>query len=864
MAVAYCAAYLGYLAAAVAARADDLPAAGVPRSLAEARRQAIASLAYELHASIPADRGAPITGRNRVRVRMHEIAGPLVLDFDAPPDAVTGLVVNGVPRTPVTGNGHLLVPREHLVAGDNVVDVSFVWGNGALNRSDDFLYTLFVPARAHRAFPCFDQPDLKARLSLTLDVPPEWKAVANGAETGRAVDGDRARLTFAETAPLPTYLMAFAAGRFDVAAGERNGRTIRVFHRETDAAKLARDLPVVFDLHGQALEWLERYTGVPYPWGKFDAFLAPAFQFGGMEHAGAIFYNAPSLLLDESASQAQLLARASLVAHETAHMWFGDLVTMRWFDDVWMKEVFANFFAAKIVNPAFPEIDHALRFLLAHYPAAYEVDRTAGTHPIRQPLDNLDEAGTLYGAIIYQKAPVVMRQLERMVGEDAFRDGLREYLKTYAFGNASWPDLIALLDPRTPTDLAAWSHVWVEEPGRPVIETRLATDGGGRLERLVLQQSDPAGRGRAWPQALEVTVAAEGATTTTPVAMAGPAVTLDNARGLTGVRFVLPTGGGLGYGLFALDAGSRSALLAGAQEIPDALTRGSALVTLWELFEHGDVSPGDWMALTLRLLARENDEQLVARELGYAHTVFWRFLDADARARLADRLETLVRQRLDSSASRTAKAAWFQGLTRVATTSATLAWLQQVWRREATIEGLPLAEPDEITLAQELAVRGVDGWASMLDVQEARITNPDRKQRFAFVRPALDADPAVRDRFFAGLSDVANRRREPWVLEALGYLHHPVRAERAERYVQPSLELLEEIRRTGDIFFPRRWLDATLSGHRSRAVAETVHGFLAARPAYPPRLRRIVLQVADELYLAAGTPEYRKAAAPAR
>ena len=148
-----------------------------------------------------------------------------------------------------------------------------------------------------------------------------------------------------------------------------------------------------------------------------------------MEHAGKILYNASGLLLDESATQNQLLGRASVIAHETAHMWFGDLVTMRWFNDVWMKEVFANFMAAKIVNPSFPTVNHELRFLLSNYPAAYEVDRTAGANPIRQPLDNLHEAGSLYGAIIYQKAPVVMRHLEALLGDETFRDGLREYLK---------------------------------------------------------------------------------------------------------------------------------------------------------------------------------------------------------------------------------------------------------------------------------------------------------------------------------------------------------------------------------------------------------------------------------------------------
>jgi len=144
---------------------------------------------------------------------------------------------------------------------------------------------------------------------------------------------------------------------------------------------------------------------------------------------------------------------------------------MRWFNDVWMKEVFANFMAAKIVNPSFPDVNHPLRFLLSNYPSAYQVDRTAGANPIRQTLANLTEAGQLYGAIIYQKAPIVMRQLELILGETTFRDGLREYLKRYAFGNATWTDLIRVLDARTPVNLAAWSHAWVEERGRPAFIT---------------------------------------------------------------------------------------------------------------------------------------------------------------------------------------------------------------------------------------------------------------------------------------------------------------------------------------------------------------------------------------------------------
>src|SRR4051812_36543454 len=164
-----------------------------------------------------------------------------------------------------------------------------------------------------------------------------------------------------------------------------------------------------------------------------------------------------------------------------------------------MKEVFANFMAAKIVNPAFPNVNHDLRFLVSHYPSAYAVDRTAGTHPIRQELTNLDEAGSLYGNIIYDKAPIVMRQLELLVGPDKLQDGLRAYLKEYQFGNASWLDLIKILNNRAPLDLTSWSHAWVEEAGRPAVRTSI--DGG----RITFVQSDiQPDRSLRWIEQMEV------------------------------------------------------------------------------------------------------------------------------------------------------------------------------------------------------------------------------------------------------------------------------------------------------------------------------------------------------------------------
>jgi aminopeptidase N len=183
----------------------------------------------------------------------------------------------------------------------------------------------------------------------------------------------------------------------------------------------------------------------------------------------------------------------------------------------------------------------------------------------------------------------------------------------------------------------------------------------------------------------------------------------------------------------------------------------------------------------------------------------------------------------------------------VALTRESLEWVERVWRRQERIEGLTLAETDEIDMALNLAVRDVPGAQQILAEQRDRTQNPDRKARFAFVMPALSSDPAVRQQAFARFRSVANRGHEPWVLESLRYLNHPLRQPQSEDFVRPALELLPEIRRTGDIFFPKRWMDATLSSYRSPAVAASVRQYLAAHPNLPQRLRWVVLSSADDL-----------------
>ena len=826
------------------------PEPGVALSLAIERARVIRDLRYELGFDLPSSAEAPVTGHVTIRFGLADRI-PVALDFTPGREALTSVRVGGRRSSYRAIEDHLIIPADELVVGENVVDIAFRAGDAALNRNPDFLYTLFVPARAHLTFPCFDQPDLKAKFSLTLTMPSDWQAAANGAEASRQPSGDRVTVTYAETAPIPTYLFAFAAGRFQVDTAERQGRSFRMFHRETDAAKVARNRDAVFDLHAQALRWLEDYTALPYAFGKFDFVLIPSFQFSGMEHPGAVFYNAGSILLDESATEAQFLNRASTISHETSHMWFGDLVTMRWFDDVWMKEVFANFMAAKIVNPSFPNVNHDLRFLVAHYPAAYAVDRTEGTHPIRQPLENLSEAGSLYGAIIYQKAPIAMRQLEQLVGADAFRDSMRAYLAQYRFGNATWLDLVRILDDRTEQDVTAWSKAWIEEEGRPQIQTGLGFEADRTVSRLVFTQTDlHPGRSLKWPQRMKVLIGTASGVRTIDVDMSGPSVAVPEAKGAADVRFVLPTGGGLAYGGFVLDAWTRRYLLDNVGTISDPVTRGAAWIALWEEMLEELLSPSRFIDAVLKALPGETVQQNAQLMVGYLGQAYWRFLTPESRLKIAPRVEDTLRKRLDAASVASAKAVYFNGFRSMALTPAGVDYLDRVWARKVRIAGLPFAEADEATMALELAVRSVPNAAAMLDEQRHRFTNPDRKARFEYVIPAVSDDPDIRLAFFNRLSDVANRRHEPWVIEGLSYLHHPLRAAASASLVRPSLDLLPEIQRTGDIFLPKNWTDATLSGHNSAEVAGAVRVFLTARPDFPLRLRRIVLQSADDVFRA--------------
>jgi len=810
----------------------NVPDHGVSLDLNNHRKSVLSDISYQLQLEIPPSKTESIAGSIKIRFNLASDEAPLVIDFNT--DSSHVLAVHAgetvIPYSFV--NEHLIVAQQDLSKGINEIEIKFVAGDLSLNRNDNYLYTLFVPDRASTCFPLFDQPDLKATYKVTLVTPAGWEAVSNGVLTEKMDKSDKSIYRFEETKPISSYLFAFAAGKFFKTSREVNGRTMTMYYRETDSVKVKNNLNEVFDLHGKSLTWLEDYTSIKYPFDKFDFVLIPSFQYGGMEHPGSVFYNESSLFLDEKASVNRKMGRASLIAHETAHMWFGDLVTMDWFNDVWMKEVFANFMAAKIVQPSFPDIDHNLRFLLAHYPSAYEVDRSDGANPILQPLVNLKNAGTLYGAIIYQKAPVVMRHLERKIGQDMMRESLGAYLIKYSYSNARWDDLVSIIDARSESEgeIESWSNVWVKTPGMP--EYELTIDG------MVRQKTDTVSN-RIWQQSLKIHRKDQGDTTISINSTDEVPLKITSQFNFLNVD-------GFGYGYFKMDSQTKEEFLSRPFALQDPVFRASMWINCWESMVRADgPAPDAFIRYILIALETEDNPLIIDFLMGNLQTTWWTFLPDHNRSLLQHEAERVLWKLVQATADAGKKNSYFRTYRNLAGSDEGLAMLESIWRDQVKIKDLVLSEEDKIAMACELALKMPQKQEEILTRQLDNTKNPDRKESLLFVMPALSDKREVRDAFFESLKQEKNREHEPWVLEALNYLHHPLRAESSVSYLLPSLELLQEVQLTGDIFFPQRWLHSTFNGHSTRQALDIVDVFLKEHPDYPPYLKNKILQATD-------------------
>ncbi len=821
---------------------------GVSQKLAVLRAKELSDVTYRLQFRLPVDKKVLVSGKATISFEYHPLpsSDSLYLDFQgrqlAPYCLVNGkkryLIENKEINNHVVDywhwhDEHVAIPRSWLVEGKNTIELEFFSGDTPLNRHDDYLYTLFVPDHARAAFPCFDQPDLKARFSLELVLPADWKAISTGSivTDSLTASGNKRYLRFAETRPLPTYLFSFTAGNFQQKTAERDGRMLTCLYRETDSAKVAQ-LDEVMDEVALSLRWMENYTGISYPFEKYGFVMIPSYQFGGMEHPGAIQYNDRTVFLGKNPTLDDRLHRLELLAHETAHMWFGDMVTMRWFNDVWTKEVFANYMASKIAKEQFPKVNHDLNFLKSYQIPALSTDRTEGTHPIQQPLENLNVAGLLYGNIIYDKSPVMMRKLEEQMGSDAFRKGLQTYLHTFAYGNATWDGLIDILDQTNPAaHLKQFSEVWVKQKGMPTITMEEEGD------QIIFRQHDKYGRGIYWPQSFQIGSVVKGRLRVATVNMQDSVVTLSKRMlqkrwGVYPVNLI-PNVDGKGYGRFVYNQIPR---WTGLPEV----NRLAVLMTLYENYWMKNVDDEALFQSMYRGLIREKNPLVASACSGYLSTIV-RNMEKEKRQQHESQLFALSRTHVMPAVRQLLlKRLYGSAISREVVDS-----LYQIWKNQS--EPL-LNERDYMAMSYHLAIMLPEQWKDIVDMQSARLTSDDRRKEYQFISRACNPDTAVQDALFEELKQKENRRTEPWAATLLTLLNDETREPHNNKYVLPGLEMLQEVQRTGDIFFPGYWVNALLGGHRSAEAKASVESFVAAHPDYPQKLKNKLLEAAFGMF----------------
>lgn len=818
---------------------------GVSEKLAIYRKPILSGINYNIKLQIPAQKQQHVNASETITVTVSNSQQPLQIDFKERRGLIQSVSVNEKEIPVVFKNEHIIVDSKFLKTGINAVSIIFTAGDLSLNRNEDFLYTLLVPDRARTVFPCFDQPDLKATFNLSLTIPKQWQALSNAPLLDSTVAGENKTFHFAQSDTISTYLFSFVAGNFTRTSKDVNSRTMNFYHRETDTNKIAFSTDSIFRIHGDALKFLEDYTHISYPFKKFDFVALPGFQYGGMEHVGAIDYKASSLFLDSGATKDRENARANLIAHETSHIWFGDLVTMQWFNDVWMKEVFANFIADKVGQVSQANNNYELKFLIDHFPAAYGVDRTLGANPIRQQLSNLQEAGNLYGNIIYHKAPVMMRQLERLMGKEAFRDGLREYLAKYKFHNATWPDLISIFIKHTEADLDTWNKVWVNESGRPVIQYKLEQNNS-IISSLSISQKGEHRPEYLLPQFFEIALVYDDTVEEYTVHIDHQQMKLEAAAGKPVPNYILFNSSGQGYGLFPGDKN----MLPFVTALKSPVMRASAYINLYEnMLSAKEVTPAQLLDLHESILPKEPEELNLRLITNHINDIYWRFILPSKRISIAASLEKKLWQAMQADTIANKKKVLFKTFQSIALTRVAEDTLFRVWKDQKPPAGVKLTEEDYTSLALSLAVKDYP-VPGILQQQLSRIKNIDRRNRLQFLMPALSSDVAVRDAFFASLKKEKNREKEAWVTTALDYLHHPVRASTSKKYLKQSLDLLQEIQLTGDIFFPSAWLQSTFGYYQTTEAANVVRDFLKTHPGYNEKLKAKILQATDILFRA--------------
>jgi len=604
-----------------------------------------------------------------------------------------------------------------------------------------YLHTQFEPFDAHRVFACFDQPDLKAEYTLVVVAPAEWTVVSNMPSTR---DGNT--WTFAPTPKLSTYLVAVVAGPYEVVTGEHNGIPLGLFCRASLRQYLDPD--ELFELTRQGLDFFNAEFQYPYPFPKYDQLFVPEFNFGAMENPGCVTFN-EYMVFRSRVTEAAREGRANTLLHEMAHMWFGDLVTMRWWDDLWLNESFATYMASHSSAGATRFQNAWVRFASGIKANAVSQDQLPSTHPISADIVDTDAVRLHFDGITYSKGASVLKQLVAWVGHEAFTTGVRNYFDEHQWDNAELARFLKALEQASGRDLATWSKEWLETAGVNTLRASFELDGEGRYSSFaVLQEARP---GHPTLRSHRIAIGLydlgeEGLVRRRRLELdvVGTATEVAELAGEVQPDLLLLNDDDLTYAKVRLDERSLDTAAGYLGRIVDPLARTMVWAAAWDMVRDAELPTRRYLDLVLAHAPGEEDDSTLQRLLGQARAAIDAYGDPSNRPAARARMATLARLGLDGAEPGSDRQLiWARALLGTLDAPDDLAWARWLLDGDEVVEGLTVDTDLRWEIVGVLATHGADDDGALIDAEEKRDPTDIGERRAAAARasrPAAEAN----------------------------------------------------------------------------------------------------------------------------
>ncbi len=735
------------------------------------RAAAVQDVGYGVHLDLPGDPAAPDFGStSRISFSCPRDGTSTFLNL-APGEAgrLEAVRVDGTPAPAAVAGFHgSRIPLGSLGAGRHTVEVAarctFQHVGVGLHRAVDpvdanvYLHTHFEPFDAHKVFACFDQPDLKGPFELSVSAPAAWEVCSNGPAVSRDEQGDGSHLwRFAPTPPLPPYLTAMVSGDFRVIRTDHHGIPLALYGRRSLAVHMEEQAEEIFAITRSCLDFYAEEFGFAYPFGKYDQLFVPEFNVGAMENPGCVTFN-EMYVFRSRATELQRSRRAEVIAHEMAHVCgFGDVVTMRWWGDLWLNETFATYMAARAMVAATEFTKAWVDFANTMKAQAARQDQLPSTHPVSTPCADTDEVRQNFDGITYQKGASILKQLVAWVGEEAFTEGVRDYFRRYRWGNADLREFLDCIEGASGRDLTAWSAEWLETAGMNTLRPEVEMDGSRILGFAIAQSAAPEHptlrshhvrvglyrlRDGSLARVHQVDAEVSGARTEVPALRGQPAADL-----------VVANDDDLTFAKLRFDPRSTRTLLEHLGGLEDALTRAVCWAALWDMTRDGELPTRDFVAAVLRHSRTENEVTVLERLLSQALAAIDQF--GDPIRREASRLEVAAASwdaLTGAAPGSDLQLTWARTHIAAATGDADLDRLERLLDGVESIPGLPLDTDLRWMIVARLAASGRDG-GERVDAQLAADPTDFGRRRAAACRAARP-DPQAKAEAWERVTEV--------------------------------------------------------------------------------------------------------------